>query len=902
MSKLPTLHLKPKAPEAFLSAIFGDLTADERLHLCAFTNDPNDDDHGKWAGHGWRPGDAPPDLTAKNAYFSVAILKTDARRRLKEHFVASPLIVLDDAGEVGLPPSYAIETSAGNFQHGYLLTEPVTDCDTYDLVMKALGRKGLVPADTSGNNAIRYVRLPAGINSKAGNDNFPVRLASWQPERRYSLSEFCKALDISLDAERDQRDAAGHGRIDREEMKRLIVDGDDFHDAINKLAASHAATGQSAEDTFAMLQGLMHQCPQEVQQTDRWQSRFNDIGRAVATAYRKFAPAPLYEPEVDASDPLLSGYPSEQQRPCYRLFNWLMPVGDKMLRPGVWHFGLKAEGQGANRQQVPVDTHVCGPLAIVAEAHDEQNRGFGMVLKYRNRRGRIAEMALPRRLLAGDGAALTSTLFDSGLDINLDAQRSLLRYLNSRFSKRVMLCVSRTGWHGGSFILPDRCIGQAGAILQTEAPVHNAFVTKGTAEAWRDRVGALAVGNPIMTLSISAAFAGPLLKPLNMDGGGIHICGPSSVGKSTTLEVARSVWGPDQFRRSWRTTANGFEAVAEQHNDCLLPLDELSEANPDDVPSVVYALGNGRGKTRAQRTGDARPAREWCIFVLSNGEKAVETMMLEAGEHIKAGQVVRLLDIPCERQFGIFDDLHGRKDGAEFSNELKLAVNECYGTAGQAFLEKLVVDIAAKRDLRGEFKLVRDRFKSLAGGEGQHMRVADRFALLAFAGELATGYGLTAWPAGEATSAAEVAYRLWATDRTKGADEAQRLCRQVLGFIERHGDSRFSRRGDSQSSPTIYNRAGWYEDRNAPTEAFGDEVEAWVRESAPEPHRIYYFNSAGFDEASKGFDRQQALKILVDAGALPPPIMEDGKMRYSPKVRIGNQRPRLFPVDPRALS
>ncbi len=898
MSKLPTLTkngIIPLTPE-FLAAIFGKASPEERLHLCTFPGSPAD---GNWTGQAWRPGDALPELEGKNAYFSVALLKADEPRRLKDNFLASPLIVLDDAGPDAPPPSYKIETSSGNFQCGYLLTEPVTDRNTYDLVMKALGRKGMVPADTSGNNSIRYVRLPAGINGKADNNNFAVQLAAWHPERRYSLEAFCEALSIDLEVEREQ---VGNDRLDREEMKRRITTGEDFHEPINRLAASYAASDQAAEDTFAILQGLMKQCGEEVQQSERWNDRFNDIGRAVASAYKKFAPAPLYEADAGATDLLLSGYPTEEQRPCYRLFNGFMPAGTKMLRPGVWHFGVKMEGQGNNRQQVLVDTHVSGPLAIVAEAHDEQNRGFGMVLKYRNRRGRIAEMALPRRLLAGDGASLTSTLFDSGLEINLDGQRHLLRYLNSRFPKRVMLCVSRTGWHGDSYILPDRCIGSAGAILQTENPVHNTFTIRGTVDQWCDRIGIPATRNPIMVLSICAAFAGPLLKPLNMDGGGIHVCGPSSVGKSTTLETARSVWGPDQFRRSWKTTANGFEGIAEQHNDCLLPLDELSEANPDDVPSVVYALGNGRGKTRAHRTGDARAAREWCIFVLSNGEKSVETMMLEAGERIKAGQVVRLLDIPCERQFGIFDDLHGRKDGAEFSNELKLAADECYGATGQAFLERMVADIAAKRDLRADFKTVRDHFKSLSGGEGQHMRVADRCALLAFAGELATTYGLTGWPEGEATKAAEIAYQLWATDRTKGTDEKQRLCRQLLEFIERHGDSRFSKRSDSENAMVIHNRAGWYETINTATAGFGDDVEQWVKDSAPEPHRIYYFNGAGFDEATKGFDRQQAFKILVEVGALPPPITDGGKMRHDPKIRVGSQRPRLFPIDPRALA
>jgi putative DNA primase/helicase len=38
--------------------------------------------------------------------------------------------------------------------------------------------------------------------------------------------------------------------------------------------------------------------------------------------------------------------------------------------------------------------------------------------------------------------------------------------------------------------------------------------------------------------------------------------------------------------------------------------------------------------------------------------------------------------------------------------------------------------------------------------EGQDKRAAGRFALLALAGELATEYGMTGWPEGEAVKAA----------------------------------------------------------------------------------------------------------------------------------------------------
>ncbi|MTD33444.1 hypothetical protein [Paludibacterium denitrificans] len=47
-------------------------------------------------------------------------------------------------------------------------------------------------------------------------------------------------------------------------------------------------------------------------------------------------------------------------------------------------------------------------------------------------------------------------------------------------------------------------------------------------------------------------------------------------------------------------------------------------------------------------------------------------------------------------------------------------------------------------------------------------RVAARFALVAFAGELATRYGVTGWQAGEAFRAARRCFREWLAENNTG--------------------------------------------------------------------------------------------------------------------------------------
>lgn len=102
-------------------------------------------------------------------------------------------------------------------------------------------------------------------------------------------------------------------------------------------------------------------------------------------------------------------------------------------------------------------------------------------------------------------------------------------------------------------------------------------------------------------------FAGQLLALLDDDGGGFHLLGSSSMGKSLSLKLAASVWGkPDSYTKTWRSTDNALEGTASEHNDSFLPLDEISECDPKVVGKAVYMLANGQGKGRSTTTGHNR--------------------------------------------------------------------------------------------------------------------------------------------------------------------------------------------------------------------------------------------------------------------------------------------------------
>ncbi|WP_332460270.1 DUF927 domain-containing protein [Pseudophaeobacter flagellatus] len=128
----------------------------------------------------------------------------------------------------------------------------------------------------------------------------------------------------------------------------------------------------------------------------------------------------------------------------------------------------------------------------------------------------------------------------------------------------------------------------------------------------------------MMILALSHAFTGPLLSVLGRDGGGFHLRGVSSRGKSMLLGVAASVWGAPSFVQSWRGTDNGIEGIAAACNDSLLVLDELHQVEPRVAGEIVYMLANGRGKTRMNSNGRSQQTLRWSVPVLSSGELSLE--------------------------------------------------------------------------------------------------------------------------------------------------------------------------------------------------------------------------------------------------------------------------------------
>lgn len=290
---------------------------------------------------------------------------------------------------------------------------------------------------------------------------------------------------------------------------------------------------------------------------------------------------------------------------------------------------------------------VCSRLEIVRQLRDSEGAGWSLELVVTAPDGATKRIILPKAWLT-DAQGLKSLLFDSGVLIYNWLE--LHDYIGHAVPAETHKLVRRVGWHGGAYVRSDAIYGymEEPLALDGAAPACNSFGQQGTLDTWNSQIGRLCSGNSRLMLAVCAALAGPLLRPLGVENGGFHLVGPSSVGKTTALRVAASVYGPqDKFIRTWRSTSNGLESVAAGSNDCVLLIDEMNQATPQEAGEAVYMLGNGQGKARMTKTGVGARLLEWKLLFVSTGEIPLQQHMESAGKTIRAGMEVRLLNVPA---------------------------------------------------------------------------------------------------------------------------------------------------------------------------------------------------------------------------------------------------------------
>ena len=470
----------------------------------------------------------------------------------------------------------------------------------------------------------------------------------------------------------------------------------------------------------------------------------------------------------------------------------------------------------------PIRHKVSSPIKVTAMSRSIEQMNWGREIKLLTPDNFVHTLHLPTSAFSKGATDCFVLLAHYGLMAGSHkySKSRLQRYLEAATPLKRVVSVSRIGWHGDTYVLPDRSYSPDGTeydvVLQTSSTTRNAFNIGGIFDGWQ-KLAKLCIDNSRLVCPLCAAFAAPLLELIGEESGGLHLVGISSIGKTTILLVASSPCGGSTseavkgYINQWLATDNAVEGLAVMRCDALLCLDEMGQVDGKIIANIIYKIANNQGKARLNTGYTTMEPHEWRTIFVSTGEVTLEQKMDEdGGQKIKGGLGVRSIDLPADagKGMGAFENIHGYSTPAAFAQALAKLCKEQYGTAFRAFIEYLVKN---KADVTDRLQRYIQEFvdKHLPkGSEGQFMRVCRRFALLAAAGRIAIEARILPWPIDEPEKAAVVCMKAHLKMRGgAGASEIRNGLRQVVEFFQSN-PAKFERM-DKDAREKVIDRFGY---------------------------------------------------------------------------------------------
>ncbi|WP_428492537.1 DUF927 domain-containing protein [Rhodopila sp.] len=397
-----------------------------------------------------------------------------------------------------------------------------------------------------------------------------------------------------------------------------------------------------------------------------------------------------------------------------------------------------------------------GQARLLGIGKDARLKDWSRIFDVRDPAGCKAQLIIPM------GASEAALITNLQLPLGRTARKQVL---DSFMPKDPALfdIVSTPGWlNPGTFVTPCRTYSSNGSkpiIDQSALMLGHRFGRAGKLTDWQNRVAKPSYGNNLAMFALMAAFGGPLMRSAGLDTAGFHLVGPSSIGKTSVLVAAGSIWGGGGtigFSRTWLATRNAIDQVAASHNETFLLLDEASLAGetPRDAARTILHAGYRLtgGEEKARRT-DRHVRFSWRLLYMGSTEHSQDQLATICGHPLAAGQLVRLVDVAADAGcgMGVLEELHDPTTSpSRFSDKLRDAALQCYGTAGHAFLEQLVEWTHADPEAAAVYIERRMNFylrhvNANAWG-GPVARVARLFAFVYASGRLANKFGVLPWP------------------------------------------------------------------------------------------------------------------------------------------------------------
>lgn len=558
---------------------------------------------------------------------------------------------------------------------------------------------------------------------------------------------------------------------------------------------------------------------------------------------------------------------------------------------------------------------LCGYLKPTHKIKDAEN-SRGMLIKFKDLEHREQEVFLKRTDWLGEKGAV-EVLQDQGLQLNGLKQKDIdpiNEYLNKFKPEFEAVGVDKVGWQGDNetYILP--IVGKVRNsyqvkkedkpteyILQQKGSISRVLHKKGTLKEWKRTVGEVTRGNHAHTFSMLAALTAPILKLLNEEGGFFHWVGGTSIGKSTIMKVALSIWG-DAEMGTFRATDNNLEGVCKISNDGAIFLDEMGECDAEALSRVVYMVANGVTKGRADRNGNPRPITHFTVLAQSTGEMGIEAKLAEKRIQAKGGQLLRMGELDADRGKGLntFDALNINpdtdqlfKDGKAQAEYLKTHAKENCGVVIDKFMQELVKDIETYKKGLKSFKAQWIASLNVTSNQAEIDRMIKRFSTVYATGVVASTMGVLPHTSAEIKACVDTMFDNWLARR--GGDtphEFKVIEADLYKLCKQNQHLRFQPAQYSQDENIKFpnDKAGCWTTKTI-TDDDGNSItvldEFWIYP------RVFD------NEVLKGRDKKSFLPLLVKSGYLKK---KDAKTHTQKRRPQNEESQRFYVISASALS
>lgn len=391
-----------------------------------------------------------------------------------------------------------------------------------------------------------------------------------------------------------------------------------------------------------------------------------------------------------------------------------------------------------------IESVISAPIFIARRYIDAETDHIFLTLAF-YQIDKLKTMTVPRSWISSTGKILK--LSDYGLPVHSGNARKLIDYLHDFEAINQHHIPTQSVYHSNGwktfdgqplFIAGEQvvCSSQErpNIVFRTGAGFEHlggALHQEGSFEIWKETIREAMI-YPKVAFAVYCSFAAPLLSLVNAPNFVVHYWGRTSVGKTTTLSVASSVWGrPEQeaggLIMPWNTTSFYVEQTATFMNDLPIFKDDCQATDDSLLSHALYMIANRVGKGRGDKGGSIKASPSWQTICLSTGEKKLSETTTFHG--VKARTI--------ELEGSPFDDRL-----PELVNQLKMTLRGHYGHAGPVFLRSLLANLN-RQELQQRYIDKRNALSMIATDEISD-RMTHYFAIVWLSAELVEQYlGLT---------------------------------------------------------------------------------------------------------------------------------------------------------------